>query len=221
MTKGRAKSVRSLHRGQPTRERYDRILIVCEGEKTEPNYFKEIRQEARLSSTDIRIMHSQGTQPLQVVSFAEEEFKKDRCFEKVFAVFDRDDHTTYNNAIAKAEALSSSKKLVNDEGKRVVFKAIVSVPCFELWLLLHYADIQFCFHRREILQRLRTHITNYEKGQNGIYKLTQGFLTVATERAENLRAQFPSRDGEDAYTDVDELVDILRSIKSSNRSNLS
>ena len=106
--KGRAKPIGSLRRGQPTREPYDRILIVCEGEKTEPNYFHEIRQEARLSTLHICILHSQeGTQPLQVVRSAELEFQKTKQFEKVFAVFDRDDHATYANAIAKAGMIRS------------------------------------------------------------------------------------------------------------------
>ena len=90
--KGRARPISSLRRGQPTRDSYDRILVVCEGEKTEPNYFNEIRQEARISTLHIRILHSVGTQPLQVVSCAEAEFQKTKQFEKVFVVFDRDDH---------------------------------------------------------------------------------------------------------------------------------
>lgn len=132
-----------------------------------------------------------GTQPLQVVNSAVALFhEKKRAFEKVFAIFNRDDHSTYKNATNKVEPLSSNGDLINDEGNQATFEAIVSVPCFELWLLLHYADIQSCFHRREILHRLRMHIANYEKGQNGLYKLTQGLLTVATERAEKLRSRF-------------------------------
>jgi transketolase len=30
---------------------------------------------------------------------------------------------------------------------------VVSVPCFELWLLLHYADIRAYFERGDITQR--------------------------------------------------------------------
>ena len=161
-------------------------------------------------------MHSrEGTQPLQVVRSAELEFQKTKQFEKVFAVFDRDDHTTYADAITKAESLNG--KLKNDEGKQVLFKAIVSVPCFELWLLLHYANVQSYFHRKEILHRLRTYIINYEKGQDGIYKLTKENLTVATERSQYLKKHFSRISGDEAYTDVDEIVGILRAIRSSNR----
>lgn len=217
MPKGTKKSLPNLRRGQPIRERYDRILIVCEGKKTEPNYFNEIRQEARISTVHIHVSHSQlGTQPLQVVNSAVELFQeKKQAFEKVFAVFDRDDHNTYTNAIARAKALDGQLK--NDEGKKVTFKAIVSVPCFELWLLLHYVDIQAYFHRDVILRRLRSYIANYEKGQEGLYKLTQDFLMLATERAKHLKTRSSCENGTEAYTDVDELVDILRSIKSNNR----
>ncbi len=94
-----------------------------------------------------------------------------------------------------------------------MFKAIVSVPSFELWLLLHYTDIQAYYHRDVILQRLRIHIINYEKGQDGLYKLTQKKLMIATKRAESLRSHFSRLPGDEAYTDVDVLVSILRALK--------
>jgi hypothetical protein len=41
------------------------MLIVCEGEKTEVNYFKAIRREKRLPDADIEIVLSDhGTSPL-------------------------------------------------------------------------------------------------------------------------------------------------------------
>lgn len=73
----RVRKVGDLRRKQPTREPYDRILIVCEGKKTEPNYFEEIRKEERIPTAHIYVLHSQfGTQPLQVVKFAEENSTK-------------------------------------------------------------------------------------------------------------------------------------------------
>lgn len=39
-----------LERKLARRDSYDRILIVSEGSKTEPNYFGEIRQAYRLHS---------------------------------------------------------------------------------------------------------------------------------------------------------------------------
>jgi hypothetical protein len=207
----RARHASALRRKKPTRPPYDRILVVCEGKKTEPNYFKVIRKEARIPTAYVCVLPSQfGTQPSQVVKFAVSKFEETKGFEKIFAVFDRDDHTTYVDAIAHAESLDG--KLKNDENKQVIFRAIVSVPSFELWLLLHYADIQSFHHRDVVLHHLREHITNYEKGKDGLYTLTQGMLTIATRRAERLRTRFSRLPGEEAYTDVDELVGILRSL---------
>ena len=149
-----------MKRRQPVRQPYDRVLIVCEGAKTEPNYFLEIRRAERLASAHVRIIPSElGTEPLQIVESAIAEFEKDRGFDRIYVVFDRDDHRTYANAIARAEAINGRMK--NDEKEQVSFEAIVSVPSFELWLLLHFADIQAWFHRDEIAQRLRQHIAAY------------------------------------------------------------
>ena len=41
------RQARQLERKLNRRASYDRILIVCEGSKTEPNYFEEIRISVR------------------------------------------------------------------------------------------------------------------------------------------------------------------------------
>jgi hypothetical protein len=188
------------------------LLVVCEGAKTEVNYFEEIRQQARLPTVSVRVIRSPlGTEPQQIVQGAEAEFLKSRAFEQVYAVFDRGEHLTYANAIAMAEARDG--KLKNDEKKLVSFKAIVSVPCFELWLLLHFANILAPMHRDEALSQLRQYLAGYQKGYNGTYAATLANLSVATERATVLKHRFSRLPGTDAYTDVHELVEILRKLK--------
>jgi hypothetical protein len=116
--RNRERKASDLRRKKGTRRPYDRILIVCEGSKTEPNYFEEIRQEARIPSADIKVLHSAaGTAPIRIIDFAIEEFGKARAYERVYAVFDRDDHASYANAIHKADATN----LRNDENKTVTF----------------------------------------------------------------------------------------------------
>lgn len=53
----RDRSRKSLKRPGPKREPYDRVLIVCEGEKTEPNYLKEMIAHFQLSSANVAIVH--------------------------------------------------------------------------------------------------------------------------------------------------------------------
>ena len=192
----RARSGRGLRRRAPKRPPYSRVLIVCEGEKTEVNYFEEIRQKARLPSVNLRVIHSPlGTEPQQIVQGAKEEFLKSKGYEQVYAVFDRDEHLTYANAIAKSEALD--RKLRNDEKKLVCFKAIVSVPCFELWLLLHFVDIMAPLHRNAALLQLRQHLPQYQKGNNDTYAATSANLAVAMQRADALKQRFGRLPGTD------------------------
>ena len=188
------------------------MLVVCEGEKTEPNYFEEIRKSARIAPADIRVIPSElGTQPLRVVESAIREFSKKKAYDRVYAVFDRDDHENYANAIHKAEAQNG--KLKNDEGKPISFCAIVSVPCFEFWLLLHFVDVRALLPRVDVYDRLRQHIPEYQKNANDVYERTEHLFDVASERANALRVNSNRLTGTDAYTDVDKLVGHLRSLK--------
>lgn len=209
---GRARSGKDLRRKAPKRPPYPRVLVVCEGSKTEVNYFEEIHQESRIPTLHVRVIHSpQGQEPQQIVEGAIDEFGKSKSFERVYAVFDRDEHQTYANAIAMAEA--SNGNLKNEERAAVSFEAVVSVPSFELWLLLHFANIQAWLHRAEALQRLKEHLEDYEKGRKGTYAATIEHLPTATQRAAALKAQFSRLPGADAYTDVHELVATLRALK--------
>ena len=188
------------------------MLIVCEGEKTEPNYFEEIRKSARIAPADIRVIPSElGTQPLRVVESAIREFSKKKAYDRVYAVFDRDDHENYANAIHKAEAQNG--KLKNDERKPISFCAIVSVPCFEFWLLLHFENVLAWLHRDVVYDRLRQYIFGYQKNASDIYAKTRHLLGTASDRANQLRATSVRLPGNDAYTDVDKVVAFLNSLK--------
>jgi len=199
---------------------YDRILIVCEGSKTEPLYLREIRSKFRLSTANVEVQHSQfGTTPLQVVEFAEHLFlngDEDReipkkGFEQVYVVFDRDDHETYHNALAKAAALNG--KLRNDLKQAVKFEAIASVPCFELWLLLHFQNVLAPMHRNAVYHQLRHYLIGYDKGQAGHYAQTCKHLAVATQRAEHLSKLATAHSGVEPYTDMHRLVHLLTMLK--------
>jgi hypothetical protein len=208
----RLRQARALARRQGTRPSYDRLLIVCEGKKTEPNYFEDIRQQNRIPSAHVRVLHSElGTEPRQVVDFAEQVFKETRSFERVFAVFDRDDHQTYHNALQRCGQLNQA--LRNDLKKPVPFAAVPSVPCFELWLLLHFEDVHQFRPRDEVYERLREHLPGYEKGMSGIYGQTEPSLELATKRAQWLRARFVAQTGTDPITSIDELVSLLRRLR--------
>lgn len=129
------KGKRDLRRRPPTRIEPDRVLIITEGSKTEPAYFRMLIGELGLTTAKVQIVGDGGSAPISVVEEARRRLKRDSDFEQVYCVFDRDRHETYDGALAAVEALSNSKGL---KSKTVL--AITSVPCFEIWYLLHVSD---------------------------------------------------------------------------------
>ena len=220
---------RKLDRKKPRLPDYERILIVSEGSKTEPLYFKEVINASypRKARRMVVLSHSSGTTPFQVVESARKFFEDgdgktiEQCaFDRVFAVFDRDDHLTYEQALSAARKM----ELLNDNNKPIEFCAIASVPSFELWLLLHYEEIHWPLHRDEVLRRLKSkmlekHHLRYEKSMEGIYEITKAEFDTARARARHLSGKnYPEKDddkpcnayyGDVPYTDVYLLVDLL------------
>jgi len=214
---------KQLERKQGQRASYDRILVVTEGSKTEPNYFREIRAAYRLHTANVGVQPSDlGTAPIQVVQYAQQLFESGdrhrniqrRAFEKVYAVFDRDNHDSYFDALRLAESLDG--KLRNDAKQPVIFQAVASVPSFELWLwlLLHYEDIQAPLHRNEVMYRLKQHIPDYEKGTDKAFATTSEHLAIATQRAERLAARFTADTVPEPFTAIAGLVALLTTLHS-------
>ena len=174
----------------------------------------------RLHSANVEVQPGQlGTAPLQVVCYAKQLFEKGdlhkgirpKSFDQVYAVFDRDDHDSYFNALSLAKSLDG--KLHNDIKQAVTFKAIVSVPSFELWLLLHYEDIQAPIHRDDVMNRLKQYIDGYKKGTGGTFFTTDPFLETAMLRARKLAESFDAYTDPEPFTGLHELVMLLTKLR--------
>lgn len=190
------------------RASYDRILIVSEGAKTEPNYFFEIRAAYRLHTTNIEVRRCEiGTSPIQVIQYAETLFRDGDRHKRIQArAFE-----SYFDALRYAATLDG--KLKNDTKQPVTFRAIASVPNFELWLLLHYAQIHAPIHRDEVIRRLKEHVPQYKKGMANAFATTRRNLNIATRRAVDLGARFTAHMAPEPYTAVPELVTRLVTLR--------
>lgn len=210
-----------MARKQAQRASHDRVLIVCEGSKTEPNYFREIIKAYRLHTASVTVLPcTRGTAPIAVVECAHDLFGKGipergispRAFERVYAVFDRDQHDSYYQALDLAQSLDG--RLRNDAKELVRFRAIASVPCFELWLLLHYADVStWEVDVGTVMSHLRTHFPGYAKGSNDVFAKTRDQLDTAKRHARILAKQSNAYGAPVPYTAVFELVELLCSLR--------
>lgn len=198
-------------RKAPKREPYKRILIVCEGSKTEPFYFDEIRNRYKLSAANVKVANK-GSAPISVVKSAiklqGKERKLGEQFDEVFCVFDRDEHTTFKQACDKAEA----KKL----------NLVVSWPCFEFWLLLHFGYSRKPYARTgnrspadECVRDLKNHLTDYKKAQKGLFRQLEDCLDAAKTRAQRAMLDANKTNNPNPSTEIHYLVDYMQNLKSS------
>lgn len=110
-------------------------LIVCEGEKTEPNYFKSLKQSLPKGVLDVCDITIEGT-GFNTKSLVKEairlkgnlEKEKERKIDKLWIVFDKDSFAPqdFNAAIQKCKNNYPS------------INAAWSNEAFELWYLLHF-----------------------------------------------------------------------------------
>lgn len=212
--KRKAKAVQDQARRLGKRSLYERVLIVCEGEKTEPNYFNELIDYYEINTANVKVDGSCGSSPISVVEYAIELYKKenraDEPYDKVFCVIDRDAHPPFE----KAMALLSRQKPAN------VFKAIVSVPCFEYWLLLHFNYTTAAFmpaggksagDRAE--EALKEDWPEYQKGKKGAFTHLIKDLERAKKLAERVMRDAEKTGSNNPSTNVHELITYLQGIK--------
>lgn len=117
------------------------ILIVCEGQ-TEEWYFSKFP----VISLSVKCVNLQGQSKMSLVKATQDILKEEGfTFDEVWCVFDMDvntnrDFTLFDKSIAKAKSLGYNVAYSND--------------CFELWLLLHYKDIQSTQNREYYYEQL-------------------------------------------------------------------
>lgn len=151
---------KDLSRRKPHREAKPRILVVCEGEVTEVGYLNGLKRHFEALPVDI-VPIGEGHDPLRVVQRAVEEHDEaarsakrlrdaNLRFEEVWCLVDVDEHTRLRQAV--------------DLAKREGIDAVVSNPCFELWLLYHFQDYTSSIDRFLLgREKLCRHIGGYAK----------------------------------------------------------
>lgn len=207
----------SLHRRGPARQPYDYVLIVCEGSKTEPAYLWDLVSDLQLSSANVIVTGDSGSAPISVVDYAITRFEANPEFDRVYCVFDKDRHPSYAAARDKINRGTLTRSVSGKRAGIAQFRAVVSVPCFEYWVLLHfeYTTAQFgqC---TPLIDRLRTHpgMRTYGKGDAGLYARIKHNTETAIERAARAKAAADAADTDEPITEIHELVCDLRALKS-------
>ncbi len=169
------------------------FLIVCEGEKTEPNYFKSFPK--KVGSTIFNIeCDGGGISTLKVVETAIElRANAKQKYDRVWAVFDRDsfEPNSFDSAILKADAKGIYCAWSNE--------------AFELWYLLHFYNRNTGMKRDQYKNELekainkkignKKNVFEYKKNDENMYSMLAkyGNQDMAIKWARELNNNFKGK----------------------------
>lgn len=118
----------------------DSILIVTEGEVTEPIYFELLMESLKLSTVTVKVIPGYASDPRYVIQTAVKEINKlkNRAKKNLLAV---NEVKKYDHVWAVIDTDVATRggfwNDVNQKANAAGVKLAHSTPCFEYWLLLH------------------------------------------------------------------------------------
>jgi hypothetical protein len=185
-----------LKRLEETKSKRRFFLIVCEGEKTEPNYFESLKNDLPqgvLDVCDFKIVGT-GNNTTSLVKKAmalrtEWQEQTNRTIDKMWIVFDRDSFTarSFNSAIQTCIA------------NRPDVDCAWTNEAFELWYLLHFHYYNTGISRKQYqdliednFQKQGLNDYEYKKNSTEMFELltTYGSREYAIRNATNLEKYY-------------------------------
>ena len=177
----------NLGRKKPSREENKKFLIVCEDSKSVLCYLKKLREYYSIRKVNIAIETNRSkSAPHNLVECIKRKLdNREFDFDKVYCIFDRDDHSTYD------EALQSIENLNKQDKPNIKTYAITSNPCFELWYLLHFKYNTRSFSDcGELIKELKKEpeFNDYRKGDKdcNFFEKIQSKIQRAIENSKKL-----------------------------------
>ncbi|MDR3251715.1 MAG: RloB family protein [Tannerella sp.] len=184
-----------LKRAEVIRNKRLFFLIVCEGEKTEPNYFESLKNALPKGVLDVKITGT-GNNTVSLVRNAKNirkqtEAETNRKIDKLWVVFDRDSFKpqSFNSAIQKCADKADMDCAWTNEA-------------FELWYLLHFHYYNTGIGRAQyqdlIEQNFRSkglHDYKYQKNSTEMFDLLEkyGSRENAVANAQRLETAYNGR----------------------------
>lgn len=169
------------------RENIGKIIIFCEGmtEKNYIDYFADIINKNKYTDIHIETESSNGNAK-NVFNFADR-FLSEEANNRVYThyskylIFDCDDPPNIQNVIN--DMVSSSNE----------YSLLASNPCFEIWLLMYFENIDIRLTNKQIYKKLKPHLNNdYKKADSGVIReiINTGSVEEAIKNAYELHEKY-------------------------------
>lgn len=172
---------RKNQRKPPARNEIARILILCEGRCTEPQYLHAFRSKFRIPEENMKVLCPPEIPNTPIEMVRDAKARKSAgvdSFDEVWCVFDVEAKLTQQCRFGLQEALNAAE--------RSGILSAMSNPCFEIWLLWHRVD-HAAWIASDAVQR-RCEELNITRGKHiqDAGSLIRDFYDVAKSRAFSL-----------------------------------
>jgi RloB-like protein len=162
-----------------------RYLIVCEGEKTEPNYFLKFPIQ-KTSVVDVRgIGANTASLVRKAIELRTQANADDVEYDQVWCVFDRDSFSAKN--------FNEALDIANKNNIEIAY----SNEAFELWYVLHFQYLDTGISRKDyksLLTKLLGH--KYSKKSETIYDELLSRQNTAIKNGKKLYSQYKPKNPE-------------------------
>lgn len=181
------------------------VLVLCEDSKSCLQYLRDATKHFR-AYAEVEVSHCGKTDPRGIV---QEAINRSKVFDQVYCAIDRDRHETFDEAIDLAKAQPK-------------VRIIVSYPCYEFWLLLHFRKsrkpyVNTVSHSAgDLMERdLRAldEMKEYDKGQSkGLFEKLLPLLPQARSRAEQILLEALHENEMNPSTTLHQLINRFESL---------
>lgn len=209
--KQKIKDETRLRRNEAKRVTKLTILIIGEG-VTEYNYFNDMRRFFRGKELNIILRKPSGSAPISIVDSALDFCEGNEDIHYVFCVFDRDEHPSFDAALDKLRRYQSSISAKS----RPVFKAITSVPCFEIWLIIHFIYSTKSYARSgskspgdNVYDNLLKEFPDYSKTMTNLFVKLKPKLDIALVNAKKLATFNEQHSTTNPSTNMHNLIEFI------------
>jgi len=187
---GRVRRKRSPHlpiRRRQTRPVKTKVLIVGQGRKTEPNYFRGlVREDPVTRRFAVTVKKGRGMSPEaaveQAITLQLQARSREETYDEVWCVLDVEGPANRPSLDNAAEVAAENTIIL-----------CLSNPCFEIWLLAHFERRARAFKDCDaVIARLSTHWRgrsqqDYQKNDERVYDRVSELTAAAIANAQWVR----------------------------------
>lgn len=200
---------RKLERRRASRQGMSAILIICEGQETEPNYIEGLCESHRVNRAAVDLRRGdRATDPVSLVRKARQIFERDPTFDRVFVVCDGDGNVDDARKLA-------AQRLRSKDRSPLTVELIVSRPSIEFWLLLHFEYSSRPYRSAaEAIEVLRGHLPIYDKSDRRIFEAVAPGLQQAIANTSRLTRELRAAGSASPDSDFAVLAEVLLAMRS-------